>query len=157
MCSESLWEPIDPNSAENYVAGMRKALLFPYYPSPILLIKYLLIFTKSSDCCYSNMINTLRTFLDRPGSGSPDVPQQPGDKAKSLCRKRVQPHHRRSTHLWEACFPTSSPNTLWLLEPLLNVTMAPDETSRLGSVCQAERTLTNRTQHSTAQTHFFPP
>lgn len=37
------------------------------------------------------------------------------------------------------------------------VTMAPDETSCLGSVCQAERTLTNRTRHSTAQTHFFPP
>lgn len=66
------------------------------------------------------MVNTLRTFLDRPGSGSSDIPQQPGDEAKSLCRKRVHTDHRRSTYLWEACFPTSSPNTFWLLEPLLN-------------------------------------
>lgn len=36
-------------------------------------------------------------------------------------------------------------------------TMAPDETSCLDSVCQAEKTLTNRTRHSTAQTHSFPP
>lgn len=34
--------------------------------------------------------------------------------------------------------------------------MGPDETSCLGSVCQVERTPTNRTRHLIAQTHFFP-